>query len=87
MVISVPDEECVKKLMRRSVMIRSCFELWGRSKTKDHLDEQLKALPSEVTTPYFTKDKTFKVVVDIFNKVMSQQDKIKIIEVRIIRKV
>ncbi len=84
MVISMPNEECVRKLMRRSVMIRSCFELWGRSTTKEHLDEQLKALPTEVTTPYFNKEKTFKVVVDIFNKVISQREKVERIEVIIL---
>lgn len=62
-------------------MIRSCFELWAQSDTQEDIHEQMKRLPSDITSLYFTKEKTFKVVVDVFNKVISQQEKIDKIEV------
>lgn len=80
MLISMPSEDCAIKLMKRSVTVRSIIELWARSTTKEHLDDQLKILPTEFTF-YFKKENTFKVVVDTFNKVTSQEDKIKKIEV------
>lgn len=78
----MPNEACVLKLVQRSVLIRSCFELWARSKTQEDLHEQLKRLPSEVTLPHFKCENTFKIVVDIFNKVISHQEKVERIEVR-----
>lgn len=81
MVIAFPDESHAQKLMSRSVLIRSGFELWARSKTLENLHEQLKTLPSEVTLPFFSADKSFKVVVEIFNKVISIEEKIERIEV------
>ncbi|XP_057369465.1 tRNA (guanine(10)-N2)-methyltransferase homolog [Daphnia carinata] len=79
MLISMPSEDCAVKLMKRSVTVRSIIELWARATTKEHLDDQLKTLPTELTS-YFEKENTFKVVVDTFNKVTSQEDKIKKIE-------
>ena len=83
MVISLPSESYLLKLVKRSVLIRSSFELWGRSKSPEDLHDQLKRLPTDVTSPYFTAKNTFKIVVDIFNKVISQQEKIDKIEVNI----
>nr|CAH0109655.1 unnamed protein product [Daphnia galeata] len=79
MLISMPSEECAVKLMKRCVTVRSIIELWAQSTTKEHLDNQLKTLPAEFTS-YFKKENKFKVVVDIFNKVISQEEKIKKIE-------
>lgn len=81
MILSLPNENFASKLTKRSVMIKSCFELWAQAKTKEHLDEQLKVLPSSLTTPLFSPENTFKMVVEVFNKVMSQEEKIKRIEV------
>ena len=67
--------------MSRSVMVRCCIELWAHSKTPDRLHEQLKNLPDEETRPYFTSDKSFKISVEIFNKVISLPEKIEKIEV------
>lgn len=69
--------------MSRSVMVRGCYELWARSKTPEHLHEQLQRLQSEVTKPYFGPEKSFKVIVEIFNKVISMQEKVQKIEVSI----
>jgi tRNA (guanine10-N2)-methyltransferase len=77
----MPSEECAVKLMKRCVTVRSIIELWAQSTTKEHLDNQLKTLPAEFSS-YFKKENKFKVVVDIFNKVISQEEKIKKIEVR-----
>ena len=62
-------------------MVRSCYELWAHSKTLENLHEQLKNLPAEVYQHHFGPEKSFKVVVDIFNKVISLEEKIEKIEV------
>jgi len=80
LVISLPNEDSVKEIMSRSVMVRCCIELWAHSKTPDRLHEQLKNLPDEETRPYFTSDKSFKISVEIFNKVISLPEKIEKIE-------
>ena len=81
MILSLPTESCLLQLMSRTIMVRGCYELWARSTTLEHLHQQLKSLPSEVTKPYFGPEKSFKVIVEIYNKVISMQEKVERIEV------
>ena len=62
-------------------MVRSCIELWAHSPSIDQVHEQLKNLSSQVTEPYFAPEKSFKITVEIFNKVISLPEKIEKIEV------
>lgn len=82
MVISLPNEDCLKRIMSRSVLVRSCYELWAHTKTIEQLHDELKCIPDEVTQPYFGPEKSFKIVVDVFNKVISLEEKIDKIEVK-----
>lgn len=67
--------------MSRSVMARSCIELWAHSPSIDKLHDQLKNLSSQDTKPHFAPEKSFKISVEIFNKVISLPEKIEKIEV------
>lgn len=81
MIVSLPNEQCLRQVMSRSVIVRSGFELWARSKQVEKLHEQMKCLPEEVTSKYFGVEKSFKMVVETFNKVITQDEKIDKIEV------
>ena len=67
-------------------MVKSCYELWAHSKTFENLHEQVKLLPSDITLPFFGPEKSFKIVVDIFNKVITAKEKLEKIEVCMIKK-
>jgi len=80
LIISLPNESYVKDILNRTVMVRSCIELWAHSPSIDQVHEQLKNLSSQVTEPYFAPEKSFKITVEIFNKVISLPEKIEKIE-------
>ena len=86
MIIALPGEDCLTQIMSRSVMVKSCYELWAHSKTFENLHEQVKLLPSDITLPFFGPEKSFKIVVDIFNKVITAKEKLEKIEVCMIKK-
>lgn len=41
-IVELPTEDCVKKIASRSVLLKSCIELWSRAKTETQLHENLK---------------------------------------------
>ena len=83
MILSCPDESSVKMLMGRSLLIRSCCELWAHSKSTNDFHDQLRRINKEITQSYLKPEKSFKIVVDTFNQRISLQEKIERVEVAI----
>lgn len=70
-------------LSSRSVLLRSCIELWGYGKDTNELHKNLKTLPEHLISPYLQEKQTFKIEVETFCKHFTQKEKIEKIEVRI----
>ena len=84
MVLSLPDESSAKLIMSRSVMVRSCYELWGRADSLAELHRQLRISPTDRMLPYFKPEKSFRFTVETFNKIISMSEKIEKIEVSVL---
>jgi len=57
---SVP-EQVVRKLMSRSVLCKSAFELWGSGRDYDQLRSSISEYPDKFKAPFFAETKTFAV--------------------------
>ncbi|VVD00129.1 unnamed protein product [Leptidea sinapis] len=42
-IVELPSESCIKKIASRSVLIKSCIELWSSANTEERLHENLKS--------------------------------------------
>ncbi|XP_017480647.1 PREDICTED: tRNA (guanine(10)-N2)-methyltransferase homolog isoform X1 [Rhagoletis zephyria] len=80
-IVEFPNDEEVMKLASRSVSLRSVYELWSHSKHLGSFHEKLGnfiANNEDLVEPY-TKS-TFKIVVETYNKHISQKEKVEKIE-------
>ncbi|XP_076350026.1 tRNA (guanine(10)-N(2))-methyltransferase TRMT11-like isoform X2 [Tachypleus tridentatus] len=80
LVVQFREEQDVKKLMSRTVLIRSAFKLWGQGATYQELHTELKQVSLENIEPFCHPDKSFKVEVETFGKKISRTDKVNRIE-------
>lgn len=78
--MSFPNEEAVRLVMSRSVLIRTACELWAASTTIDGLHQKMKGLNSELIKAHFGAEKSFKIMVEAFNKTLTQPEKVDKIE-------
>ncbi|XP_029650326.1 tRNA (guanine(10)-N2)-methyltransferase homolog [Octopus sinensis] len=80
LIVEVPSEDNVKQLLKRTMLVRSAYELWAEGKTLESLNERLAKLSPEITEPYTSADSTFKIVVEAFNKKIPPKEKLEKIE-------
>ncbi|KAF8786357.1 tRNA (guanine(10)-N2)-methyltransferase like protein [Argiope bruennichi] len=78
--INVSSPCDVKKIMSRTVLIRSAYELWARSKTISELHNNLKIIPKSFVEPYCREDVSFRIMVESFGKKMSKEHKVERID-------
>ncbi|XP_046547438.1 tRNA (guanine(10)-N2)-methyltransferase homolog isoform X2 [Haliotis rubra] len=74
LVVELPSLEHAKRIMNRTVLVKSLYELWGQGSNKQELYSNLRKYPMELSKPYLMEDTTFKIVVDTFNKKMLQKE-------------
>ncbi|XP_042860219.1 tRNA (guanine(10)-N2)-methyltransferase homolog isoform X1 [Penaeus japonicus] len=79
-IVEMGCEKEARKLMSRSMLVRSCYEIWGQGETEEELHASVKKFPLEFIQPHVTQDKTFKVRVETFNKTLKNAEKLKKIE-------
>ncbi|XP_021957972.1 tRNA (guanine(10)-N2)-methyltransferase homolog [Folsomia candida] len=77
MLMDFPDDDGPKKLMSRSVLIHSCYELLGDGKSREEMDNTVKKnLPR--MAPYVNN--TFQIRVETYGKTMQHAEKIQFID-------
>lgn len=82
-VVELRSETELRLLAGRSVSLRHCVELWGRSDTLRGLHEQVReyARTESDCRGYFEEDVTFLIDVDTFRRHFSQREKLEKVEV------
>lgn len=78
--VQFASEENARQVTRRSLLIRSVFELWGSGRNQDELETSVKLLPPEIMDPYKKTNYTFKVVVRGFSRKCSAERQLKLYE-------
>ncbi|GIY41560.1 hypothetical protein CDAR_172771 [Caerostris darwini] len=78
--INFPSPVDVQKIMSRTVLIKSAYELWARSKTLSELHNNLRIVPKTFLEPYCKEDVSFKVMVETFGKKLSKEYKVERID-------
>ncbi|KAJ3628173.1 hypothetical protein MTP99_015497 [Tenebrio molitor] len=79
-IVECDSESNLKKLVSRSVLVRSCIELWAHSKDTQNLHNQLKNYPKHLMDPFFRPDLSFKIEVETFCRHFTQKEKIDKVE-------
>eukprot|EP00455_Lapot_gusevi_P038508 TRINITY_DN4316_c0_g2_i1.p1 TRINITY_DN4316_c0_g2~~TRINITY_DN4316_c0_g2_i1.p1 ORF type:complete len:484 (-),score=76.41 TRINITY_DN4316_c0_g2_i1:28-1275(-) len=67
-----------QRLVQRSIMARGIYEIWGRGRTFEELMESLHQCPPEKMAPYMGEDKSFSIQVESFNKAITPEEKVKL---------
>lgn len=80
LLINCKSSSDVMKIMSRTVLIKSAYELWAKSKTLADLHMQLKKLPTPYTEPYCGIDVSFRIMVESFGKKISKDYKVQRID-------
>ncbi|XP_014661933.1 PREDICTED: tRNA (guanine(10)-N2)-methyltransferase homolog isoform X6 [Priapulus caudatus] len=76
LVLDLQSEDDAKRLMKRTVLMRSMYELWASAKTHDDLYSQLAKCPHHLKAQYVQRpDGTFRVKVDAFGKKLQDPDR------------
>ncbi|CAG9580128.1 unnamed protein product [Danaus chrysippus] len=55
-IVELPEEDCIRKIASRSVLLKNCIELWSRAKTEDRLHENLKSAIKNVSCKWIIPD-------------------------------
>ncbi|GAB6029000.1 hypothetical protein CHUAL_004789 [Chamberlinius hualienensis] len=77
-VVDVPSIDDIKKLMSRSTLVRSAYELWGMGPSKIEMYSQLRSLPTEFLKSY--SKSSFCIRVETFCRTLTLAEKIRKIE-------
>jgi len=80
LLVDASSEEDIKKIMSRSMLIRSAYELWGRANNYSDLHKQLRAVPKDFLKPYYNPDCSFSIAVETYCKSLTLKEKIAKIE-------
>ena len=81
-IVELRSESELRLLAGRSVSLRWCAELWGRSDSARGLHERLRARADLSSSPHLRAGTTFKIEVDTFGRRFSQREKVEKLEVR-----
>ncbi|KAK2609060.1 hypothetical protein QQS21_002430 [Conoideocrella luteorostrata] len=76
--VRLPSEEDARKLVRRSILAQSIYELWGSGPTLDHVHQSTKSSMMDHWDKY--KNVSFKFILDSYQGARSSADRLKIIE-------
>ncbi|XP_064085838.1 tRNA (guanine(10)-N2)-methyltransferase homolog isoform X2 [Macrobrachium nipponense] len=79
-IVEMKNENDARKLMSRTMLVRSCYELWGQGCSEEELHSNVKLMPHELLKPHVSHDKTFKVRVETFNRSLKNSEKLQRIE-------
>ena len=60
---------------------KSIFELWGHGKCPEELYSSLKSYPVEKVVPFLHSEYMYKIKIHTFNKTLTQEEKVKRIDV------
>lgn len=71
LVVCLPSEDCARKLLSRTVSIKSVYELWGQGENLTALKENLLQYPPDKMRTFTSGDKSFKISIESFNKKLS----------------
>lgn len=71
LVVHLPNEDCARKLLSRTVSIKSVYELWGQGENLTALKENLLQYPPDKMRTFTSGDKSFKISIESFNKKLS----------------
>ncbi|XP_023940974.1 tRNA (guanine(10)-N2)-methyltransferase homolog [Bicyclus anynana] len=55
-VVELPSEDCVKKIASRSILIKTCIELWATAKTETGLHENLRSSMNNLSGKWLGTD-------------------------------
>jgi len=77
-IVNLPESD-VRKIASRSVSLRYVVQIWSHSNNLADFHEGIKAATPEILKS-FAPDKSFKIVVETFNKHFTQQEKVAKIE-------
>ncbi|XP_030830415.1 tRNA (guanine(10)-N2)-methyltransferase homolog [Strongylocentrotus purpuratus] len=74
--IDLPSEDCMQKLMNRSVLSRSAIEVWAHGSTYSEVCAGLDAVPRDEMEKYCKEDVSFCFKVHTFGKQLSSAAKL-----------
>ncbi|XP_005101497.1 tRNA (guanine(10)-N2)-methyltransferase homolog [Aplysia californica] len=80
MEIKLKNDTDAMRIMKRSVLSKRVYELWAEGTSVKEVKDKIDSLPSEVTEEYTNNGKSFRIIVETFNKKISSAEKIKKIE-------
>ncbi|KAK3579848.1 hypothetical protein CHS0354_015263 [Potamilus streckersoni] len=80
LVVDLPSEDGAIQIMSRTLLVRSAYELWGQGKSHEEMYRNLAAFHTDRMAPYFSANTTFKIMVESFNKTITQKEKVQRIE-------
>ncbi|GFU47395.1 hypothetical protein NPIL_82442 [Nephila pilipes] len=78
--INVSSPNDIHKIMSRTVLIKSAYELWAKSETVAELHKHLEIVPKKFLEPYIKVDVSFRIMVESFGKKMSKEYKVERID-------
>lgn len=73
-----PNEDGPRRLMSRSVLAHSCYELWGEGASKEEMDNRVE-LNLDLITPF--AQESFQLRVETYGKTVQHSEKIRLIDV------
>merc|ERR1712004_95320 len=76
LIVELPSEEHAKRIMARTVMVKSLLEVWVQASSYEEMKTKIQDMPSMIKKPYFEEDQSFCVRVDSFNKNLSFEEKL-----------
>lgn len=79
-IIESKNEDELFKLVNRSALIRSMYELWETAKSIDQLHRQLKANPIATDPLYSAADRSFRIQIESYNRKIASNLKVQKIE-------
>ncbi|PRD28412.1 UNVERIFIED_CONTAM: tRNA (guanine(10)-N2)-methyltransferase-like protein [Trichonephila clavipes] len=74
--INVSSPSDIHKIMSRTVLIKSAYELWAKSKTIPELHTHLGNIPKNFLEPYIREDVSFRIMIESFGKKMPLEYKV-----------
>ncbi|XP_022795236.1 tRNA (guanine(10)-N2)-methyltransferase homolog isoform X1 [Stylophora pistillata] len=69
--ICLPNKDCAKNLLSRTVSIKSVYELWGQGENLTALKDNILQYPPDKMNTFTSSDKSFKISIESFNKKLS----------------
>uniref|UniRef100_A0A2P2I0Z4 tRNA (guanine(10)-N(2))-methyltransferase TRMT11 n=1 Tax=Hirondellea gigas TaxID=1518452 RepID=A0A2P2I0Z4_9CRUS len=75
-ILEMDSESDAQKIVSRCMLVRAGYELWGDGCSMEELHASIRQQPASLIAPHITKDKSFRVRVDGFNKTLHSADKL-----------